>query len=674
MNETKELCGVDIKENYIYSLDKAILSLLLKDRSSDKNIIWATDTYAWRGVGFEPQDCITVKSITGKRGNVIKPRTQKSQKEQRIRIKKKAEVFTPSWICNEMANNFDEIWFGRKSVFNTPSGETWQVNESKITFAFDECNAWQKYVQLKVLEISCGEAPFLASRYDTVTGKWLNVKDRIGILDRKLRIISENTNSEKDWVEWAVEAYKATYGYEWQGDSLLIARENLLFTFIDYYVERFDVYPINEYLTEIAKILSWNIWQMDGLKGVVPYSCKPLPKMQMSLFDFDEPPQECPGCASGSNRMHTGIYCKIKNWKSNKNIPFISVQGDKKMKFDFVIGNPPYQDQGGSGGNNDAPIYQNFIMGSRDMAQIALSFIIPARWFSAGRDNLLGDFRNYMMTTKHLKSMTVFTNSHDLFPNVEIKGGVCYFVIAKSYNGKCKYTYHDQDVTDTQMRDFGEFEVIIRDPFKANIVSKVTNASKNCEHIDSIISSDTPFGIPSNPRTSEKTLFSVYEDCTSTHNTLLYHIENQKRKIEYVSRSDIKKNVEYIDKHKVFIPGGYGAGEGFPHQILGQPEIAPQNSVCSQSYLFAAFDSSIKAENFYKYIKTRFLRALVSAIKITQSAPNRVYKYVPIQDFTENSDIDWNKSIREIDLQLYKKYGLDEQEIAFIESHIKEMN
>lgn len=218
MNETKELCGVDIKENYIYSLDKAILSLLLKDRSSDKNIIWATDTYAWRGVGFEPQDCITVKSITGKRGNVIKPRTQKSQKEQRIRIKKKAEVFTPSWICNEMANNFDEIWFGRKSVFNTPSGETWQVNESKITFAFDECNAWQKYVQLKVLEISCGEAPFLASRYDTVTGKRLNVKDRIGILDRKLRIISENTNSEKDWVEWAVEAYKATYGYEWQGD------------------------------------------------------------------------------------------------------------------------------------------------------------------------------------------------------------------------------------------------------------------------------------------------------------------------------------------------------------------------------------------------------------------------------------------------------------------------
>ena len=320
---------VDIKENYIYELDDKLLEILLKDRSSNKNIIWATDNYSLRGKGYYPHDHIALKSITRRNGLVIKPRVKKSKKEQNKRIKDKAEVFTPSWICNAQNNLVDEAWFGRKNVFNIENQKqkTWQVVKDKIIFP--EGKTWQDYVKENRLEISCGEAPYLASRYDTVTGEWLEPSERIGLLDRKLRTINENVDSEKDWHDWAVEAFKSIYGFEWQGDSLLIARENLLFTFIDYYVERFENYPIKEYLEEIAKILSWNIFQMDGLKFVIPDSCKPAPKLQMSFFN-DDKPEECPGCKKNNNSKHTGIYCKIMNWETKRSIKFINLFKEKK--------------------------------------------------------------------------------------------------------------------------------------------------------------------------------------------------------------------------------------------------------------------------------------------------------------------------------------------------------
>ena len=209
--------------------------------------------YAWRGSGFHERDEMTLQAITGRRGNVIKPRIEKSEKEQKERIKKKGEVFTPSWICNLMASGFD-VWFERENVFNVPDGETWHKTQEPITFP--EGKTWRDYVRMKVLEITCGEAPFLASRYDTVTGKWIDVNSRVGLLDRKLRVINENVSDEDDWIKYAFEAYQSTYGFEWQGDSLLIARENLLFTFIDYYT----------CYNETAKYSAFFIWFSRGLK------------------------------------------------------------------------------------------------------------------------------------------------------------------------------------------------------------------------------------------------------------------------------------------------------------------------------------------------------------------------------------------------------------------------
>lgn len=148
---------------------------------------------------------------------------------------------------------------------------------------------------------------------------------------------------------------------------------------------------------------------------------------------------------------------------------------------------------------------------------------------------------------------------------------------------------------------------------------------------------------------------------------------NGNRVIKYINRKDIKKNADKIDFPKVFLPKAYGAGESFPHQILGKPEVAPGNSVCSQSYLYVAFPTSQEVNSFVKYIQTRFLRILVSAAKLSQDAMSKVYRFVPMQDFTTSSDIDWSKSIEEIDVQLYAKYNLSNEEIFFIESMIKPM-
>lgn len=321
--------NIDIKENYIYQLDEKLMEILLKDHSSKKNIIWATNNYAFRGKGYNEFDNISLKSITGRNGLVIKPRIEKSKKEQQTRIKDKAEVFTPSWICNNQNNLVDDAWFGKKNVFNKEKEHTWTSTTKKIVFKDIEGKTWQDYVKSNRMEISCGEAPYLASRYDTVTGQWIEVSDRIGLLDRKLRVINENTEHEDEWFDWAIEAYKSIFGFEWQGDSLLIARENLLFTFIDYYVDRFGNYPINEHLVKIAEILSWNIFQMDGLKFVIPNSCKPVPKLQISFFENEDKTEECPGCKNGNIHNHTGIYCKVMNWETNRSIKFISLIKNK---------------------------------------------------------------------------------------------------------------------------------------------------------------------------------------------------------------------------------------------------------------------------------------------------------------------------------------------------------
>ena len=311
-----EINKVDIKENAIRALDPKLLKLLLRDKTTGKNIIWATDEYVQYGGGYFASDEITIEAITGINGDIIRPRISKTKVEQIARSKDKAEVFTPSWVCNKQNNLVDNAWFDYDNVFNTETDKGWVTNEEKIKFPNTKGKTWKDYVKARRLEISCGEAPYLVSRYDTVTGKEIPIKDRIGLLDRKLRVVSENTDSEPEWVEWAIKAVQSTYGYEWQGDNILLARENILYTFAEHYIDKFTVPAIPEYLLEIAKIVSWNIWQMDGIKFVIPNSCHPAAEKQMNMWGFTVN-TACPGCVKNNHSEHIGIYAKTYNWVDN---------------------------------------------------------------------------------------------------------------------------------------------------------------------------------------------------------------------------------------------------------------------------------------------------------------------------------------------------------------------
>lgn len=313
---------IDVKENQILKLSEELLGMLLKDMTTNKNIIWAVDNYKSMGSGYFSNECITISAITGENGEIIKPRTKKLKAEQQERIKTKAEVFTPSWICNTQNNMIDESWFGYKNVFNIEKEKTWKTLKRAIKFPSNK--TWKDYVKVIRMEIACGEAPYLVSRYDTVSGEVIEINERIGLLDRKLRIINENVDVYDDWLFWVKEAYRSIYGYEWQGDNLLLARENLLYTFRDNYIYKFDKLSTVDEELEIVDIICWNVWQMDGIKMVIPNSCKSETEVQLTLFG-DEEKQECRGCKKCNYKSHNGIYSKTKNWETGRAVKFVNV-------------------------------------------------------------------------------------------------------------------------------------------------------------------------------------------------------------------------------------------------------------------------------------------------------------------------------------------------------------
>jgi len=297
---------IDIQES-ILRRTGALLDILLIDRTTKKSIIWATDSYEDLGKKFLPHKRIKPELVTGKYGTVIQPRAAKSPDEQLRRTKDKGEVFTP-------LRTVDQI---------NKAAETCRPNK----------NNWRDYIRELKLEITCGEAPFIVSRYDPTAqvGKLCELEKRVGFLDRKLKIVSRYCDNKKDWLFWAKEAFKASYGYEWQGDNVLLARENLFCTLIDYYRAKFKRPPTLSIQEEFAEIISWNIFQMDGLKCVVPMSCQhEIKVIPGELTLFGETPDtiekyECEGCKCNQPQKHNGRHVKIMDWNTNKAIKFVDL-------------------------------------------------------------------------------------------------------------------------------------------------------------------------------------------------------------------------------------------------------------------------------------------------------------------------------------------------------------
>ena len=383
---------------------KNVLRRLLQDKTTGKNIIFATDNYI--RYGCEDTDQITENALLGFDSLDIQPRVRKAAAEQSERTRKKAEVFTPTWTVRRMNDHCDSVW-----------------REGK------HADDWQKYVSLRILEITCGEAPFLVTRYDTTTGEPLPLSERTGMLDRKLKAIQ--ADDEQTWLRWAFRAYEMTYGYEFQGDNLLIARINLLMTFCDYLEARWGRKATDSELNRLSTIIAWNLWQMDGLKDTVPIGIPRERDIQLSLLETEEEPE-------------ISVACEIYRWtaKTKKRIRFSDLKGENaKMKYDFVIGNPPYQDE--TLGDNKGfapPVYNLFLDASFAIAQ-KVALIHPARFlFNAGSTPKA--WNQKMLSDPHFKVLEYFPDASVVFPNTDIKGGVTI-------------TYRDEE------SDFGAVEIFI---------------------------------------------------------------------------------------------------------------------------------------------------------------------------------------------------------------------
>jgi hypothetical protein len=283
--------STDILENTILDQMPGILDILLIDRTKStqkkkKNIIWANENYAKFGSkAYAATAQILPELVTGRMGNIIKPRALKSKEMQKERTKSKAEVFTPTWIVKKQNDEVEKDY----------------INDDLET-----------YVKRTWLEIAAGEAPYMATRYDMETGEIVPLTERVGFVDRKLKRINVEVDDKAEWQRLVVEAYKSSYGFEWSGDSLLLARENLLYTYRDYYFQRWLKKPTYGLFADIAEIISYNLFQMDGLKYIIPLTEKreKILEVQTSLFDKEEPDEQW--------KIKPGKRVKVMNWGTNK--------------------------------------------------------------------------------------------------------------------------------------------------------------------------------------------------------------------------------------------------------------------------------------------------------------------------------------------------------------------
>jgi len=322
------------------------------------------------------------------------------------------------------------------------------------------------------------------------------------------------------------------------------------------------------------------------------------------------------------------------------------------MQFDVIIGNPPYQMKGGAGGSSDSSIYHLFVEQAKRLEPKFLSMVIPSRWLAGGRG--LDEFRQEMLSSRKLLKLVDYPVSKEVFPNVEVKGGICYFLWSEAHNGSCDVTLIRGDQVSTSLRQLDEFDVFVRDTRAAGILRKVLQAGE--PPITDILTADTPFGIATN--------FDDFHEKKKLGDVALYYVRSGKRQIGFMPRSTITKNASLIDKWKVLVPkAGSDGGQKIPDSVLGKPWLSPPPSVATQTFLAFCIATEEEARSVESYYRTKFFRHLVSLRKLTQDALRPMYSWVPVQAW----DRQWS------DKALYEKYGLTTEEIAYVEAVIRPM-
>ena len=601
------------------SLYSELLKILLLDRSRKINIIWATDAY--KGRDWESPVC--QRSVSA-----IRPRAFKEDAEKQSRVKTHAEVFTPFEVVSQMTETLWEEPEGRDKTY---------------------------------LEIACGEAPFITSRYDTATGNPIPLEKRVGILDRKLQQTEKAAEGDEDWIEKAEAALKSVYGYEFQGDSLFIARVNVLDAFLENFEARFHRLCDRDLLLKEANIVSWNFWQMDGRTQSSPVKGKG--SVTNDLFN-DNP------------------TCRIRFWDQSKSTLFSHIRLEERRdmkRFYACIGNPPYQSaEKESGASFHASIYPQFMEQAYHVAD-KVELITPARFLSgAGRVNR--KWSEKILNDPHFSVLYREQDSKKVFPNIDLRGGVCISLwdrekvsnLQKSLTPFPELNSVEKKVSASSARSLMDF---IRPDYHYS--------EKMGEEIPWVFSYISSSGqerrITTNSFKSQRkklngvVFFDSKPEGTGEWAQILGLDDKNRRVYKYINRDYIRgADQGDLAKWKVFVPKSNGSGalgETLSTPLIGQPLIGHTRTFLS----IGSFDTEREAEACLKYVKSKFARAMLGILKVTQHNPKDTWEYVPWQDFTPSSDIDWSRSIPDIDRQLYKKYGLSSEEIAFIESNVKEM-
>lgn len=612
-----------------------LMEILLKDRTTNENIKWAVDDYQFFDANLKSDSEIQLEILTNGLRKHVQPRVKKTLDIQKDRTKERAEVFTPTWIVKLQVNLVEK--------------------------EFQDLSL-KKYVDKTWLEITCGEAPYICTRYDMTTGKPIKLNERVGFLDKKLQRINKEIEDKEEWLDFVIKAYKKTYGYEYQGDSLLIARENLLFTFVDYYLDKFNHQPTLEELKEVATIISNNIIQMDGLDYTVPYSeieVKIKHDLQLNLFNtFEELQQANP------NTIMVNQRAKIIFKEKEIYFEELTERGNN-MKFDVVIGNPPYQ------GVGRQQIYTDFYIGSHIIGNISC-MIFPTGWLGPKNANNLKKMNNKRI--KRDEQIVKIIKLRDAFKNVSGASSTNIVIWKRGYNNLLngKQLIIEEDGSSSVEIIPIKREEVQKPDFIVEL-SKIVEQTKGFISFQNIVSKLKPYGL----RTDFVKEFSKY-NLPPPNDTKI--AESDIRLYTPFGFKYVSNNFPFpsfgkaYHKFKVFVPYAWG---GFGDEAVGLGGaysdifIAQPYDTCIETYLeCGSFETREDATKMAKYMMTKFFRALLYVNKYSQHSTT-AFGAIPLQSFSEHW---WNETVEEINIRLFEKYKIPKEVMLKVNDNIQAKN